>query len=150
MKFKKALASVLALGMTITCFAACDMDEDYDYDDDGYEYDDDGETGETGSNGGNSGNSGSVRSVSSMQMSVDQESGSVQITRPESSETAMANDGSWTVFVYLCGTDLESDGGAATGDLEEMCAASANCSRGRRLLRCKMMIIAQMRRSNKA
>ena len=126
MKFKKALASVLALGMTITCFAACDMDEDYDYDDDGYEYDDDGETGETGSNGGNSGNSGSTRSVSSMQMSVDQESGSVQITRPESSETAMANDGSWTIFVYLCGTDLESEYGAATGDVEEMCAAASS------------------------
>ena len=26
----------------------------------------------------------------------------------------------WTVFVYLCGSDLETDGGAATADLAEM------------------------------
>ncbi len=31
-----------------------------------------------------------------------------------------SGDGSWTIFVYLCGTDLESGGGYATGDLEEM------------------------------
>lgn len=126
MKFKKVLASILAAGLTMTCFTACDLDEDYDYEDDGYEYEEDEDTDETGSNAGNSGNSGSVRSASSMQMSVDQESGSVSITRPESSETAMANDGSWTIFVYLCGTDLESDGGAGTGDLEEMCAAASS------------------------
>ena len=29
----------------------------------------------------------------------------------------------WTVFVYLCGSDLESDGGAATADLAEMVGA---------------------------
>ena len=126
MKFKKVLASILAAGLTMTCFTACDLDEDYDYEDDGYEYEEDEDTDETGSNAGNSGNSGSVKSASSMQMSVDQESGSVSITRPESSETAMANDGSWTIFVYLCGTDLESDGGAGTGDLEEMCAAASS------------------------
>ena len=33
-------------------------------------------------------------------------------------------DGGWTIFVYLCGTDLESDGGCATGDLEEMLEAT--------------------------
>lgn len=31
----------------------------------------------------------------------------------------------WVVFVYLCGTDLESEGGAATSDLIEMIEAGA-------------------------
>ena len=127
MKLKKLLASILAAGLTMTCFTACDLDEDYDYDDDDYEYDeydDDDDTDETGSNGGNNGGSG--KSANSMSMSVDQESGSVNITRPESAETPMASDGSWTIFVYLCGTDLESEYGAATGDIEEMCYAASS------------------------
>lgn len=123
MKFKKVLASILAAGLTMTCFAACDMDEDYE--DDGYEYEDVEETGETTSNGGNNGGA-AVKSVTSMSMSVNQESGNVDITRPVSSETPMANDGSWTIFVYLCGTDLESNYGAATGDIEEMCSAASS------------------------
>ena len=31
-----------------------------------------------------------------------------------------AEDGSWAVYWYLCGSDLETDGGCATTDLEEM------------------------------
>ena len=81
MKFKKVLATILAAGLTMTCFTACDLDEDYDFEDDGYEYEEDEDTDETGSNAGNSGNSDSVKSASSMQMSVDQESGSVDGTR---------------------------------------------------------------------
>lgn len=37
----------------------------------------------------------------------------------------MGDAGVWTVFVYLCGTDLESDGGSATRDLIEMQHATA-------------------------
>ena len=33
-------------------------------------------------------------------------------------------DETWAVYWYLCGTDLESDGGAATADLEEMMAVA--------------------------
>ena len=44
-------------------------------------------------------------------------------------DVAMSNDGVWTVFVYMCGTDLESDGGAATADLVEMQDATENCSK---------------------
>ncbi len=33
---------------------------------------------------------------------------------------------SWTVFVYLCGSDLETDGGAATIDLQEMVNSSGS------------------------
>lgn len=36
---------------------------------------------------------------------------------------ADAKSQTFTLMVYLCGTDLESDGGAATADLEEMVAA---------------------------
>ena len=32
----------------------------------------------------------------------------------------------WTVFVYLCGSDLETDGGAATKDLAEMVGAQGS------------------------
>lgn len=44
-------------------------------------------------------------------------------------EVSMGNDGVWTVFVYLCGTDLESNYGAATMDLSEMVEATGKCSR---------------------
>lgn len=37
-----------------------------------------------------------------------------------------AADYDWAVMVYLCGSDLESDGGMATGDLFEMMAAKTN------------------------
>ena len=34
-------------------------------------------------------------------------------------------DDSWTIFVYLCGADLESEAGLATGNMQEMISASA-------------------------
>lgn len=40
---------------------------------------------------------------------------------------AFADDG-WTVFVYLCGADLESDAGLASENMEEMIAATAGGS----------------------
>ncbi len=36
------------------------------------------------------------------------------------SRTPMGEDKSWSVFVYLCGSDLESDAGAGTTDMKEM------------------------------
>ena len=38
-------------------------------------------------------------------------------------ETAKSG-GKWTVMMYLCGTDLESEGGAATGNLQEILDSS--------------------------
>lgn len=35
-------------------------------------------------------------------------------------ETVSADAGSWSIYWYLCGSDLESDGGFATGDLSEL------------------------------
>ena len=34
-----------------------------------------------------------------------------------------ADSGSWAIYWYLCGSDLESDGGFATGDLSELMEA---------------------------
>ncbi len=57
----------------------------------------------------------------STSMSVDRKSGKMTITRRSYAGTPMASDGSWTIMVYLCGTDLESGGsGMATMDMQEM------------------------------
>ncbi|WP_432649762.1 clostripain-related cysteine peptidase [Huintestinicola sp.] len=52
------------------------------------------------------------------------ESGKLSISRNTPGSVPMGEEGSWTIFVYLCGTDLESDGGFATGDMSEMLEAS--------------------------
>ena len=41
-------------------------------------------------------------------------------------ETTMGEQGTWTVFVYLCGSDLESKLGMASEDLQEMINSSVN------------------------
>ena len=43
-------------------------------------------------------------------------------------DVPMGDSGMWTVFVYLCGTELETEDGAATADMEEMQEATRNCS----------------------
>ena len=43
-------------------------------------------------------------------------------------EVAMNDDEMWTVFVYLCGADLESEDGAGTSDMMEMQDATKSCS----------------------
>lgn len=40
--------------------------------------------------------------------------------RTRSTEQDMGDSGVWTIFVYLCGTDLESGQGSGTEDLQEM------------------------------
>lgn len=50
----------------------------------------------------------------------------VRISRSvRETETPMGDAGTWTVFVYMCGSDLESDGGMASADIEEMEKSSA-------------------------
>lgn len=54
------------------------------------------------------------------QIAVD-DNGSLELDRiTRDREVIMGEEGTWSIFVYLCGTDLESDGGCATEDLEEM------------------------------
>ncbi len=62
----------------------------------------------------------------STELQVNRSSGKMSISRGSFGNTAMGSDGTWTIFVYLCGTDLESDNGMASGDLEEMISAKSN------------------------
>ena len=53
--------------------------------------------------------------------------GSLPIQRPVRTQTVpMGEPGTWTVFVYLCGSNLESDDYLASTDIEEMMTSSAN------------------------
>jgi len=40
--------------------------------------------------------------------------------------SAFADDGGWTIFVYLCGADLESESGFASDNMQEMIEATAS------------------------
>lgn len=50
--------------------------------------------------------------------------GTLEITRRDIGDTPMGEDGTWTVFVYISGTDLEEKYGYASRDINEMLAAS--------------------------
>lgn len=57
--------------------------------------------------------------------------GALRIKRVQIDDKPMGPDGTWTIFVYMCGSDLESgnqnhDGGYATLDLQEMLDASTD------------------------
>ena len=68
------------------------------------------------------------RNVNGFALSVNGADGKMSITRAPGKSTPMGEADTWTIFVYLCGTDLESnDGyGAASGDVEQMCQAEAS------------------------
>ena len=57
---------------------------------------------------------------------ISQENGQMQISRRTREEEIPMGDGDWTIFVYLCGSDLESDAGAASSDIEEAFAAKGS------------------------
>ena len=67
-------------------------------------------------------------SETGLSMQVERGSQELDIVRAEPGGTkpASLDPDSWTVFVYLCGSDLESDDGAATIDLSEMVAAEGS------------------------
>lgn len=46
--------------------------------------------------------------------------GHLQITRDPAKNEPMGEPNSWTIFVYLCGSNLETNDGSASGDLQEM------------------------------
>ena len=53
------------------------------------------------------------------------EDGTLNIERPQRSGIdSGAEDGTWTIFVYLCGADLESEYGCATDNMAEMAKSS--------------------------
>lgn len=46
--------------------------------------------------------------------------GHLQIAREPAKSDPMGEPNTWTIFVYLCGSNLETDDGLASGDLQEM------------------------------
>lgn len=62
----------------------------------------------------------------STRLQVNRTTGDMTITRSPLGNTSMGEEGTWTIFVYLCGADLESENGMATGDLQEMLDAAAS------------------------
>lgn len=80
--------------------------------------------------GSKKGGSGKRTATAGMSMQVDEGTGAIRIERPKIKKPSpMGEKDTWTVFVYLCGSDLESKrftGGMGTADIEEMCKATAS------------------------
>lgn len=51
------------------------------------------------------------------------DNGKLQITRNPLGNVSMGKKDSWTLFVYMCGSDLETDGNCASTDIKEMISA---------------------------
>lgn len=130
MKFKKILAISLSI-IFIFSMAACsdeyDEDEEYDYeteetydkkddydllDDEDYYYESDVIP------------EGDVDSINGVSMSVDNSTGALTVSRLNVEKSRRSDDGIWTIFIYLCGTDLETDSGMAVDDMDEMASAT--------------------------
>lgn len=85
---------------------------------------DDGSAADSSSESGSGSDKKITKQVS---MSVKGTDGKMTISRPENKSTPMGDKGKWTIFVYLCGTDLESSGqGSATGDIQQMMEAESS------------------------
>lgn len=106
---KKVISVVLPFALAVSVqgsgwFGTGGDDEDYDYDDNYYDeyYDEDYEDDydEDYEDDAEIGPSGQSQHVTG---------------------NASASGETWAIYWYLCGSDLESDGGAATNDLAEMC-----------------------------
>ncbi len=66
-------------------------------------------------------------SGANFRMSVRGSDGKMSITRGKNKSTSMGSPDTWTIFVYLCGTDLESSGqGSATSDVMQMLDAQGS------------------------
>ena len=62
--------------------------------------------------------------TSSMLLELE-EDGTLHIQRPTLiDKSSKVNDGTWTIFVYICGSNLESEGAIATNDMQKMLDAS--------------------------
>lgn len=81
------------------------------------------ETSDGGESGGNK-YDGEVTGSRASKLTFSSSDG-ISITRKQrEAETPMGDEGTWTIFVYMCGSDLESENGLASGDIEEMIAGS--------------------------
>lgn len=105
LKRVRTMAIMCALLVAVTlCFGACSED--------------------TSGNGVRKANTG-------LSIKVDESTGKMTINRPEiKSASDMGAADTWTIFVYLCGSDLESrrffGGGMGSADIKEMCKATSS------------------------
>lgn len=125
------LLTVLLTGsMLLSGCSAWLMSEGLDGDEGWSDYeeeDDEGYSGGSATIGGDSSYQSSVLEDNSLKGTViSQENGQMQISRRTREEEIPMGDGDWTIFVYLCGSDLESDAGAASSDIEEAFAAKGS------------------------
>ncbi|MCR4649440.1 MAG: hypothetical protein K5776_10235 [Lachnospiraceae bacterium] len=58
--------------------------------------------------------------ITPMHMSVDKNTGLMEITRPYSPGIPMGGEDTWTIFVYICGSNLETNDSSASDDIWEM------------------------------
>ena len=136
MKKRTILALLLSVAM---CFSACDIEDWEDSESTKTEEtqidtsrttkeDTSQESEEESKDPSKDAKSDSSSGDSGFTMSVDGSSGDLSITRAKKKDAPMGNTGSWTIFVYLCGTDLESEdeNGMATDDLDQMIQAKGS------------------------
>ena len=116
MKRIKRITCIISALLLLFSFTGCSLLDDEFWEDE-YEDDEYGGIGEY--------TDGPLEwAPSSSVLSVDKNTGEMTIKRPgRESETPMGEDGTWTIFVYLCGSDLESENGMGTDDLTEMMSA---------------------------
>ena len=81
----------------------------------------------TAQNSVSSKNSSSTKSTSGLSMSVSSNDDKMNISRAQRKNASMGENDTWTIFVYLCGTNLESSGQAsATSDLLQVLEADSS------------------------
>ena len=140
LRARRWTAVLLTAVMLLSCAACSDeydeeYDDDYKYDD--YDYDDsyyddyddyddyaDYDDYDSDYSGDTEIPEGDVESIQGVSMSVNNTSGDMSLERKQIETASRSDDGVWTIFVYLCGTDLETDSGMGTDDLEEMAKSS--------------------------
>lgn len=84
----------------------------------------------TGTGTGTSSNGQSLSDLVSSGLTIQAERGSgtldIQRDEPGAKRPNNIENDSWTIFIYLCGSNLESQGGAATKDLNEILSSSGS------------------------
>ncbi len=115
---KKVLALTLGAAMAFSGVGCLDDEDDDPIEDTG-----------SGSQGGSSQSeqgkySGDNSKFTTNGTKISTDSGSLKIDRVSRSEEVSMGKDNWTIFVYLCGSNLESDDGAGTADFDEMMEAS--------------------------
>lgn len=116
MKNKKLISAVTAAALVLSLTGCGKMDVGYE---------DDSSSASAGSTSSESqaydGSDGRIYDNSATQLSMS--SGDLSINRRTRAGDSVMGDSGWTILVYLCGSDLESEGNAATVDIIEAISA---------------------------